>query len=64
MEIWDMEPEEWAEAALNPFKDVISDPAAWAKKCVDEYGADIIVLQLKSTIPTETTPALMRPPPP
>ena len=51
MEIWDMEPEEWPEAALSPFKDVISDPAAWAKKCVDEYGADMIVLQLKSTDP-------------
>ncbi len=51
MEIWDMEPEEWPEAALSPFKDVISDPAAWAKKCVDEYGADMVVLQLKSTDP-------------
>ena len=46
-----MEPEEWPEAALSPFKDVISDPAAWAKKCVDEYGADMVVLQLKSTDP-------------
>lgn len=51
MEIWDMEPEEWPAAALEPFKDVVSDPAAWAKKCVDEYGAEIIVLQLKSTDP-------------
>ncbi len=51
MEIWDMEPEEWPEAALSPFKDVVSDAAAWAKKCVDEFGAEIIVLQLKSTDP-------------
>ena len=51
MEIWDMEPEEWAEAALSPFKDVLSDPAAWAKKCVDQYGAEMIVLQLKSIDP-------------
>ena len=51
MEIWDMEPEEWPAAALEPFKDVVADPAAWAKKCVDEYGAEIIVLQLKSTDP-------------
>jgi acetyl-CoA decarbonylase/synthase complex subunit delta len=51
MEIWDMEPEDWAEAALSPFKDVVSDPAAWAKKCVEEYGAEMIVLQLKSTDP-------------
>jgi len=51
MEIWDMKPEEWPEAALSPFKDVLSDPAAWAKKCVDQYGAEMIVLQLKSTDP-------------
>ena len=53
MEVWDMEPPEWPAAALSPFKDVISDPAAWAKKCVDEYGAELIVLQLKSTDPND-----------
>lgn len=51
MEVWDMEPEDWAEAAINPFKDVVSDPVAWAKKCVDEYGAELVVLQLKSIDP-------------
>jgi acetyl-CoA decarbonylase/synthase, CODH/ACS complex subunit delta len=51
MEIWDMVPEEWPAAALEPFKDVVNDPAAWAKKCVSEYGAEMIVLQLKSTDP-------------
>ena len=52
MEIWDYDPsEEWPSAAVEPFKDVISSPDAWAKKCVDEYGADMIVLQLKSTDP-------------
>jgi acetyl-CoA decarbonylase/synthase complex subunit delta len=51
MEIWDTEPDEWPAAALEPFKDVAADPAAWAKKCVDEFGAEIIVLQLKSIDP-------------
>ena len=51
MEVWDMAPEDWAEAALAPFKDVVSDPAAWAKKCVEDYGAELIVLQLKSIDP-------------
>jgi acetyl-CoA decarbonylase/synthase, CODH/ACS complex subunit delta len=32
MEIWDITPEDWPEAALAPFKDVVSDTAAWAKK--------------------------------
>jgi acetyl-CoA decarbonylase/synthase complex subunit delta len=51
MEVWDMEPEDWPEGALAPFKDVVGDTAAWAKKCVDDYGAEMIVLQLKSTDP-------------
>lgn len=53
MEVWDTEPDEWPEAALSNFKDVVSDPAAWAKKCVDEFGAEIIVLQLISTDPND-----------
>ncbi len=58
MEIWDMKPDNWPETAIEPFKDVISDPPAWAKKCVEEYGAQIIVVQLKSTDPNgEDRPA-------
>jgi acetyl-CoA decarbonylase/synthase complex subunit delta len=52
MEVWDYDPsDEWPAAAIEPFKDVVSSPEAWAKRCVDEYGADLIVLQLKSTDP-------------
>ena len=52
MEIWDYDPsKEWPAAAVEPFKDVMSSPEAWAKKCVKEYGADLIVLQMKSTDP-------------
>ncbi|OGP94555.1 MAG: acetyl-CoA decarbonylase/synthase complex subunit delta, partial [Deltaproteobacteria bacterium RBG_16_47_11] len=51
MEVYDTPPEEWPEAALEPFKDVVNDPAAWAKKCVGNYGAELICLQLVSTDP-------------
>jgi acetyl-CoA decarbonylase/synthase, CODH/ACS complex subunit delta len=51
MEVYDSPPEEWPEAALEPFKDVVTDPAAWAKKCVEAYGAELIALQLVSTDP-------------
>ncbi len=51
MEVWDMSPAEWAEAALEPFAGVTDDPVAWAKKCVDDYGAEMIALQLVSTDP-------------
>lgn len=51
MEVYDAPPEEWAEAAFEPFKDVADDPVAWAKKCVDEYGAEMLALMLASTDP-------------
>jgi len=52
MEVWDKDPgAEWSEAAKAPFKEVLGDPAAWAKKCVDEYGAEVIVVQTKSADP-------------
>lgn len=53
MEVWDIKPDDWAEAAVKPFEDVIGDPAAWAKKCVEKYGADMITLQLRSIDPND-----------
>ena len=53
MEVWDMEPPEWPESAKEPFKDCLNDPAKWAKKCVEEYGADAIALQLRSIDPND-----------
>ncbi len=51
MEVFDYEPDDWAPAAVEPFKDVIGDPAAWAKKNVEVYGAEMIALQLRSIDP-------------
>jgi len=51
MEVWDVKPDDWAEALKAPFQDVWGDPVAWAKKCVQEYGADMIDLELASTDP-------------
>jgi len=51
MEVWDCPPKEWPEAALEPFAGVTGDPVAWAKKCVNDYGAEMIALQLISTDP-------------
>jgi len=51
MEVYDMPPEEWAEAAMEPFAGVTDDPVAWAQKCIKDYGAEMICLQLLSTDP-------------
>jgi acetyl-CoA decarbonylase/synthase, CODH/ACS complex subunit delta len=50
-EVWDFQPDDWPEWAVEPYKDVISDPVAWARKSVETYGAEIICLMLKSTDP-------------
>ncbi len=52
MEVWDKDPSaDWPEAAKAPFSDVLGDSAAWARKCVQDYGAEIIVVQTKSADP-------------
>ena len=50
-EVLDSEPEEWPEALTKYFSDCLGDPAAWARKCVDEYNASSICLSLISTDP-------------
>jgi acetyl-CoA decarbonylase/synthase, CODH/ACS complex subunit delta len=51
MEVWDTAPEDWPEAAMEPFAGVTGDPVAWAKKCIIDYKADMICLQMVSTDP-------------
>ncbi len=51
MEVWDCPPDDWSEAAVEPFQGVTNDPVTWAKKCIDDYGAEMIALQLVSTDP-------------
>ncbi len=54
MEIYDEPPSDWPEAAIAPFADVIDNPIAWARKCITQYGAEMICLQLQSTDPNGT----------
>ena len=51
MEIWDKDPgDDWSEAAKEPYKDVLGDPVAWAKKVL-EYEPDLLVIQCQSADP-------------
>jgi acetyl-CoA decarbonylase/synthase, CODH/ACS complex subunit delta len=50
LEIWDIDPVPWVESVRKPYQEVLSDPVAWAKKCLD-YGADLICIRLVSTDP-------------
>ena len=51
IQVLDCAPQDWAEACVEPYKDVLDDPVAWALKAQNEYGADFIQLWLKSTDP-------------
>lgn len=44
MEVTDIVPN-WNDMIKNQIGDVINNPVAWAKKCVDEFGADLIYLK-------------------
>jgi len=52
IEVQDRNPTDWSSHLISAWGDVLSDPGAWAKKAV-EYGADIIVLRLRSAHPEE-----------
>ncbi len=48
VEIRDRRPDDWSPLLLETWKDVLDDPAKWAK-AAEEAGADIIVLYLSLT---------------
>jgi acetyl-CoA decarbonylase/synthase complex subunit delta len=50
-EVWDADTEPWPDACKEPFADVLKDPAAWAKKLVEKFGAELIALKLVSIDP-------------
>lgn len=51
LEVYDVEPADWPDWLLEPFGEVVSDPVNWARKCVNDFGAEAICLQLESTDP-------------
>ena len=46
MEVYDTKPDDWPETVSKYFDTVMDDPIKWAKKNIDEYGADAICLKL------------------
>ncbi|MDR0766925.1 MAG: CO dehydrogenase/acetyl-CoA synthase subunit delta [Methanosarcinales archaeon] len=57
MDVFDM-PVGLAKSVRSNYEDVLEDPAAWANKAVNEFGADMITIHLVSTDPAiKDTPA-------
>lgn len=53
MEVLDVVPEDYPENVKSAIGDAINSPGTWAKKCVEEFGADLINLKLIGTNPEE-----------
>lgn len=51
MEVWDREPEDWPQPLLEALGDAVRSPDKWARKCVEEFGADLVCLKLAGTHP-------------
>jgi acetyl-CoA decarbonylase/synthase complex subunit delta len=51
LEIADIVPDDWPENVTEHYRDVISDPAKWARFCQDEFKPDMICLRLIGTHP-------------
>ena len=51
MEVFDQVPAKYPDFLRDYYRDVIDKPSAMAKKCVAEYGADLISVRLEGTHP-------------
>lgn len=51
MDVLDVGPADWPDVLLEPYKDVVGSPGDWAKKCVEQFGADLICVKFDGIHP-------------
>jgi acetyl-CoA decarbonylase/synthase complex subunit delta len=51
LEVQDTAPNDWSPVLNEAYAGVMNDPAQWAKRCQDQYKADMICLRLVGTHP-------------
>lgn len=51
MDVLDVRPEDWPDILVEPYKDVLDSPGDWAKKCVEEFGAELICIRFEGMHP-------------
>ena len=51
MDVPDSRPEDWPDALLQNYQDVLDSPGDWAKKCIEQFGADLICLKFDGIHP-------------
>ena len=51
IEVWDTPPDDWPAPLADAWGDAMKTPADWARKAVEEFGADLICVKLAGTHP-------------
>lgn len=51
MDVLDGRPQDWPDVLAEPYKDVLDSPGDWAKKCVEEFGAELICVKFNGIHP-------------
>ncbi len=51
MDVLDVAPTDWPDELMAQYADVADDPAAWAQKCVEQFGADMICIKFDGVHP-------------
>jgi len=51
MDVIDTRPKDWPDILTQSYKDVLDSPGNWAKKCVTEFGADLICIKFDGIHP-------------
>jgi acetyl-CoA decarbonylase/synthase complex subunit delta len=55
MDVLDTKPDDWSDVLAEPYKDVLDSPADWAKKCIEEFGADLICIKFDGIHPDKAS---------
>ena len=51
MDVLDSRPADWPDVLAEPYSDVLDSPGKWAKKCVEEFGAELICVKFDGIHP-------------
>jgi acetyl-CoA decarbonylase/synthase complex subunit delta len=51
IDVLDSKPEDWPDVLAESYKDVLDKPGDWAKKCVEEFGTDLICVKFDGIHP-------------
>jgi acetyl-CoA decarbonylase/synthase complex subunit delta len=51
MDVIDTPPDDWNDVLSRCYEDVLDNPGNWAKKCVEEFGADLVCIKFDGIHP-------------